>query len=81
MAVVSDSSEEFTILLSAQTRAAKLKIEVTMITGGLLNTTSGTYGGGESIEPTDGKELSIPAVKRKCVHSEHSIVLCQVLGV
>ena len=48
-------------------------------TGGLLNTTSGAHeGGGESVESTDGEELISSAVKRKCVHSEDSILLRQV---
>ena len=36
--------------------------------GRLLSTTSGTHGGGRSVESRDGgEELSTPAVKRKCV--------------
>ena len=40
--------------------------------GGLLSTTSGSHGGGGS---RDGEELSIPAVKRKCVRNEDSVRL------
>ena len=50
--------------------------------GGLLSITSGVHGGSVSVESRDGgEELSTPAVKHKCVHSEDSVSLMSDLGV
>ena len=50
-------------------------------TGGLLSTTSGTHEGGGLVESRDGgDELSIPAVKRKCVGEENNMSLVSGLG-